>query len=70
MDIQNLINKAYTDIQNLQLQPSRHNTMLLAEAMLNLEQASQQIKAITDAMQEQPQETAPDQPEEGVADGE
>jgi len=31
------IEKVYTNIQNLQLQPTKHNTMLIADCLLLLE---------------------------------
>lgn len=49
MAIKDNIEKAYLDIQNLQLQPTRTNVILLAEAMLNLEQASRELKEIMES---------------------
>ena len=43
MTVKEKIDKAYLDIQNLQIQPTRHNTMLLADAMLMLEYAVKDV---------------------------
>jgi hypothetical protein len=55
------LNKAYQDIQNLQIQPTRTNIMLLAEALLMLEEAN---KEISEQKAEKPAEEPKEEAEE------
>lgn len=49
------LNKAYQNIQNLQIQPSRTNTMILAETFLLLEEVN---KALSEPKTEEQTEEA------------
>lgn len=57
-----LINSVYTGLQQLQIQPSRHNIGILAECLQILETIAGEIAA--DGDKDQPEEDPENDPEE------
>lgn len=50
--IQGRINQAYQDIQNLQIQPTKHNIRLMADAMEQMEKAVEEMNSLAALLQQ------------------
>lgn len=64
MNIQDKINSVYANVQNLQVQPTEHNVMLLADVLLKLKEVFGEVammqKQIEELTAAKAQEEAPE----------